>query len=134
MNFVPTEQREHVALSNVVSYATMMSGKIRLIDRSGESHLVNDDDWETALAGAFQAIIPAQPGTFFLTPVSHPDGSTTYDQDQVIAWGVTYRAYTVAIGTQGPDDMNRAILMPNGAVTEAGGDWNSLEDYLRSVA
>lgn len=131
MNFVSTKDRNNVALSYIASYAHMESGNVRIVDRGGDFHTVDTATFEQALASAFQAVIPAQPGTFFLTPVDG-DGATTWDQDQVVAWGITYEAYTIAIGTNGPDDMNRAILMPNGTVTSALGDWSSLDDYLKS--
>ena len=131
MIFLRTDDRNNVALTAIHSYSHTQSGKIRALDHSGESYLFDASEFESALFGAIVTAIPAAPGTFFLTPVSDLDGGpTTWDRDPVIAWGVKADGGTVAIGTDGADPDNRAILLPSGAVTAAFGNWQSYDEYV----
>lgn len=90
--------------------------------------------WAAAFDREFVSIIPAQPGTAFLTPVTEEDGSTIWDEDVVLAWGLRLDGYVTAIGTDGVDEMDRAILHPSGKVSRAlVGDWGSKESYIASM-
>lgn len=130
MIFVRTEDSNNVALSAVRSYAYTKSGKVRFVDDNQEAHLVAADDFDLALHSAIQSAIPAQPGTFFLTSVTHENGEKTWDQDAVIAWGIKADGGVIAIGTDGADIDNRAILMPSGSVTAAFATWSTMEEFL----
>lgn len=134
MHFVQTKDRNYIALSAIVSYAYMQSGNVRALDAQGESHLIEASDFDHALENVFQTVIPAEPKTYFMTPVHHDGGAITWDHDQVLAWGIRAGGYTVPISTEGPDDMNRAILLPNGQITHAGGTWDNEEAYIASQA
>lgn len=130
MIFVRTKDQNNIALSDIRSYGYTQGNSVRAIDSNGESHHCEVDEFDRVLFGAIIAAIPAEPGTFFLTGVTDTDGSArTWDRDPVIAWGVKADGGVIALGTDGADHVNRAILLPSGTVTAAFGSWNSVDEY-----
>jgi hypothetical protein len=109
----------------------MQSGKVRIETREGSSHLAQANEFEAVLASSFITAIPAQAGTFLMTPVTTDDG-LIWDRDDVVAWGVRANGSLLPLAADGPDDMNRAVLLPSGKVMAPFGTWDSADDYLRS--
>ena len=130
MNFLLLTDGSYLALSEVVRHRSTRNG-VHIEVRDGRSYETTQDNWDRAFGTAFAAVIPAEPGTVYLTPVTQEDGSTSWDHDAVLAWGVRRDGYVTAIGADGADDMDRAVLMPSGKVTAGlGGDWPSEAAYL----
>lgn len=131
MLFISSEDQDMVALSAIQSYSYTQNGKVRAIDRQGESHHFSVGSFEQAVFGAIITAIPAAPGTFFLTGVTDANGAPkTWDRDPVIAWGIKADGGVIPIGTDGADSDNRPILAPSGTVTAPFGNWTSYEEFV----
>jgi hypothetical protein len=89
--------------------------------------------WDQALATIVQSTIPASPGFYILTPVWEEDGSTTYEQETIVAWIVNGRGELRPATADGVTETDIAILMPNGTVAEPFiRNHTSLEEYIQA--
>jgi hypothetical protein len=90
--------------------------------------------WEDHIQDrTIMSISPALPGYSLLTPVLRDDDEVEYDKEPVIAWALTLRGTVVAVSVDGLDEMNRAVLLPDGAVMEPqSASYRDLDTYLSS--
>lgn len=130
MHFVTTINGLNVALAAIETWR--IDGEIVRVETNRNDNLQVDlGVWQRVQGRLFSGVVPAAPGTYFLTSVSHEDGSWSWDEDLVIAWGINVDGYSVGIGTDEVDYRERAILLPSGKVVGPGGEWASKEAYIR---
>ncbi len=96
--------------------------------------MIHRDDWEGFRASAFQTVIPAEPGTRFLTPVDDGD-KVEWTFEAVVGWAVRDDGMVRAVGVDQIDDMDRPIVHPDGKVsTRHNGMFDTVDAYLASSA
>jgi hypothetical protein len=131
MQFVTTTKGLNIALTSVETWK--LDGEIVHVQTNrGEPHQVHVAVWDEAQHRSFVAVLPAAPETFFLISVVHEDGSMTWDEELVLGWGINFNGYSVAIGSEGVDTGDLAVLLPSGRVVVRGTEWESKDAYVRN--
>jgi hypothetical protein len=126
MSFVSTDQG-HIAFAQITKWERDDRG-VRLELADGGIRRTDEPRWETAINCNFTAVLPAQPGTFFLTPCGDGD-ETIWQKEPVIGWGVRIDGILRPIGHEGTE-YEEAVLHPNGLVTKTGGSYENEAAYI----
>ncbi len=134
MGFVGLKNGGEVRFDQVVRFHATRDAY--LLETKTEGRLETTSEmWNAAFEREFSSVIPAQPGTYFLTKVIDEDDSVFWEENVVLAWGLRLDGYMTAIGPDGIDEMDRAVLHPCGRVSHGlVGDWPNREAYMASLA
>jgi len=129
MAFVSTDQG-HIAFRDIKRWDRDAQGVVLSL-ADGSTSRTDEDRWDRALNSNFSAVIPAQPGTYFLTPCGEDDGSTTWQKEVVVGWGLRADGYLRPFGYEGTE-YEEAVLHPNGRVTAVHGSYDNEAVFLSS--
>lgn len=122
-----------------VPLSSIQQARQRLIEEKWmvEVELVDNDRftvelavWEDALARTPQQMIPAQSGTYLLSPCFDPPFEIV--KEPVIAWALTADGVMAAITNNGINDGgpgNEPILFPTGEVRSPVANWSTYGEY-----